>query len=66
MQVVADNLRGGSVNLGSSQLAIPSKFYCWLTLAVNQLLVPQASLAGHLCGIAAGLLHIYIPKTGKL
>lgn len=58
-------MRGGRVTvMGISGLDIPAKFSCWATLAVTQLLVPKASLTGHLCGIVAGLIHVYIPKAG--
>ena len=50
--------------MGVSGLDIPAKFSCWANLAVTQLLVPQSSLTGHLCGIVAGLRHVYIPKAG--
>lgn len=52
--------------MGISGRDIPAKFSCWANLAVTQLLVPQASLTGHLCGIVAGLAHMYIPKAGTL
>ncbi len=42
----------------------PAKFSCWISLAVTQFLVPQASFTGHLCGVLAGLMHVYIPKAG--
>jgi len=42
----------------------PAKFSCWISLAVTQILVPQASFTGHLCGVLAGLMHVYIPKAG--
>ncbi|KAL3141083.1 hypothetical protein ABBQ38_003439 [Trebouxia sp. C0009 RCD-2024] len=64
LQVVTDHMRGGRVTvMGISGLDIPAKFSCWATLAVTQLLVPKASLTGHLCGIVAGLIHVYIPKA---
>ena len=64
-QVVADHMRGGRVAImGLSGLYMPARFSCWASLAVSQLLVPQASLTGHLCGVIAGLAHVYIPKAG--
>lgn len=64
MQVVADHMRGGRVSLfGISGLEMPAKFSCWASLAVTQFLVPEASFTGHLCGVLAGLLHVYIPKA---
>ncbi len=65
LQVVADHLRGGTVSVfGISGLEAPAKFSCWISLAVTQFLVPQASFTGHLCGVLAGLMHVYIPKAG--
>ena len=65
MQVVADDMRGGRVSvMGISGLDMPAKFSCWASLAITQLIVPQASFTGHLCGIIAGLAHIYLPKAG--
>jgi len=59
-------MRGGRVSLlGISGLYMPAKFSCWASLAVTQFLVPQASFTGHLCGVLAGLLHVYIPKAGE-
>ncbi|DBB01243.1 TPA: hypothetical protein ACH3X1_001113 [Trebouxia sp. C0004] len=67
MQVVADNMRGSTVSVfGISGLEAPAKFSCWISLAVTQILVPQASFTGHLCGVLAGLLHVYIPKAGMI
>ncbi|KAI3424345.1 hypothetical protein D9Q98_009898 [Chlorella vulgaris] len=38
---------------------LPTKYACWGELVVAQLMVPQASFTGHLCGILAGLLYVY-------
>ena len=58
-------MRGGTVSVfGISGLEAPAKFSCWISLAVTQILVPQASFTGHLCGVLAGLMHVYIPKAG--
>lgn len=63
-QVVADHMRGGQVSMMGSGFIMPARFSCWASLAVSQVLVPQASLTGHLCGVIAGLAHVYIPKAG--
>ena len=39
------------------------RYRCWLSLGVTHWLVPNASLAGHVSGIAAGLLTIYLPQA---
>lgn len=39
------------------------RYRCWLQLGVTHFLVPQASLAGHVSGIAAGLLLVYAPQA---
>ena len=39
------------------------RYRCWVSLGVTHWLVPGASLAGHVAGIAAGLLHIYVPQA---
>lgn len=64
VQVMRDHLRGGALTVGSGQLIIPARFSCWVNLVVTQVLVPRANLTVHLCGILAGLLHVYIPKSG--
>lgn len=35
-------------------IPVPTKYAAWLELLLIQLLVPQASFLGHLCGILAG------------
>ena len=71
-QVVADQSRtttvgpfGGFVHIRG--LCTPAKFSCWLLLAIRYLFAPDAVTAftGHLCGVIAGLLHVYIPKAGE-
>lgn len=41
-------------------LAFLLQYVCWAELVIAQLLVPNASLWGHLCGILAGLLHVWL------
>lgn len=40
------------------------QYVCWAELLYLQLLVPNASFMGHLCGILAGLL--YVAVTSRL
>ncbi len=42
---------------------VHGRYRCWLSLGVSHWLVPNASLAGHVSGIAAGLLMIYLPQA---
>lgn len=37
---------------------VPSKYVYWVELLLIQILVPNASFIGHLCGIFAGLLYV--------
>ena len=36
------------------------QYACWAELALIQLVTPRASFIGHLGGICAGLLHVYL------
>lgn len=38
-------------------VTVPAKLYPWLLAGLWQLVVPQASLLGHLSGLAVGLLY---------
>lgn len=38
----------------------PPQFAAWAELVVAQLLIPNASFFGHLCGILAGLLYVLV------
>lgn len=44
-------------------LRIPSKYAYWVELVLIQLIAPQASLLGHLCGILVGLAYVQVWKT---
>lgn len=44
---------------------VPLQYQCWMNLIYNQVTVPHASFTGHLCGILAGLVHVFLPKAGK-
>lgn len=60
-----DHRRGGLVSL-LEVATIPVQFRCWLQLLLAQFMLPDAHVGftGHLCGIFAGLLHVYLPKAG--
>lgn len=64
-QVMHDHKRAGVVSF-LEVAAIPVQFRCWLQLLLAQIMLPDAgvSFTGHLCGIFAGLLHVYLPKAG--
>ncbi|CAE7941252.1 RBL15, partial [Symbiodinium sp. KB8] len=38
---------------------VPTKWYPWVLMVVLQLVMPNISLLGHLCGAVAGFLHIH-------
>lgn len=40
-------------------IPIPVKYAAWAELVLIQLITPQASFVGHLCGILAGIMWIY-------
>ena len=64
-QVVADYTRQGTASV-MNLTAIPVRFSCWSHLAVTQALLScdHVSFKGHLSGILAGLLHVFLPKAG--
>ncbi|MCO5608693.1 hypothetical protein L7F22_062907 [Adiantum nelumboides] len=39
--------------------SVPAKWYAWILLILFQLLMPNVSLLGHLCGILSGFAYIY-------
>ena len=39
------------------------RYHCWFNLALSHWLIPKANLAGHVSGIGAGLLTIYLPQA---
>lgn len=63
-QVLDDHKRNGFIEVAN--IPIPVQFSCWPQLLLSQILLPQAnvSFTGHLCGIFAGLLHVFLPKAG--
>ena len=46
--------------VASDLCARATQYLCWVELLIAQLLTPNASLLGHLSGILAGLLHVYL------
>ena len=38
---------------------VPTRLVAWFELVLIQLVTPNASFTGHLCGIMSGLLHVY-------
>ena len=66
-QVMDDHKRTGLISfIQVANIPIPVQFSCWPQLLLSQILLPQAnvSFTGHLCGIFAGLLHVFLPKAG--
>ena len=63
--MVADYTRQGTASV-MNLTAIPVRFSCWSHLAVTQALLScdHASFKGHLSGVLAGLLHVFLPKAG--
>lgn len=50
---------------GWSQIAgvrVPTKYAAWAELVLVQLISPNVSFVGHLCGIAAGLVHVHVTR----
>ena len=39
---------------------LPTKYAAWAELVLASLISPNSSFLGHLCGIFAGLIHVYI------
>ena len=48
-------------------LHVASKYICWLEVFIIQMIYPNASFLGHLCGIVAGALcyYLFIPLISK-
>ena len=56
-------------DLAAARVAIPEEFVltagrlaAWPSVLLNQLLAPRASLTGHTCGAAAGVLLVYAAR----
>ena len=50
---------------GVPEIIVPLQYMCWVNLLYNQLVMPQASFSGHMSGILAGLVHVFLPKAGS-
>lgn len=61
-QVLADYKRVAAGLVGTR--TVPLQYRCWVDLLRNQVMIPQASFTGHVCGILAGLVHVFLPKAG--
>lgn len=59
LKVVLQHLTPERTSLIMGAIPISSKYVYWAELLLIQILVPNASFLGHLCGIVAGLLYIY-------
>jgi membrane associated rhomboid family serine protease len=58
MIVVETHLGGpGAVRL-FNMFDLPAHLYPWTLLIVAQLMIPNASLSGHLCGLVVGVLYV--------
>ncbi|CAI5973587.1 unnamed protein product [Closterium sp. NIES-64] len=48
---------------------LPTKYAAWAELLLIQLLVPEASFLGHLCGILSGLIYLHgtslLPRSAR-
>ncbi|PSC69569.1 rhomboid mitochondrial [Micractinium conductrix] len=70
LKVIAGYLREADILAAPRAPPLPEEFVLtggrlavWPTLLMSHLLVPAASLPGHVCGIAAGLLHVYAARA---
>jgi rhomboid domain-containing protein 1 len=57
--ILNHNAAGWSSVFGVS---LPTKYAAWAELIVIQLITPNASFLGHLCGICAGLIHVHMTR----
>lgn len=66
LQVVANYTQQGAASV-MNLTTIPVRFSCWSHLVVTQALLScdHVSFKGHLSGILAGLLHVFLPKAAK-
>jgi hypothetical protein len=68
LQVVGGYMR--EADMAVAAMEVPEEFVltagrlgAWPSLLLSHALVPNASLAGHLCGAAAGVLHVYAARA---
>lgn len=63
LRVVAGDAEAESRTAVSARLRNRwSQFSCWAEVAVTHLVVPRSDLWGHVCGVAAGLLRVHLPR----
>ncbi|KAA8518415.1 hypothetical protein F0562_015889 [Nyssa sinensis] len=59
MIVIETSLSGVQSRSVFGLFNVPAKWYAWILLVVFQLLMPNVSLLGHLCGILSGFAYTY-------
>ncbi|KAI8559998.1 hypothetical protein RHMOL_Rhmol04G0220700 [Rhododendron molle] len=59
MIVIETSLSGVQYRSVFGLFTVPAKWYAWFLLVVFQLLMTNASLLGHLCGILSGFAYSY-------
>jgi rhomboid domain-containing protein 1 len=57
LKVILTHDKPGSSDVGGYR--VPTRLVAWFELVLIQLVTPNASFTGHLCGIVSGLLHVY-------
>lgn len=61
MKVVLNSVSDGSTNVYGVE--VPSSHAAWAELILVQMFVPEASFLGHLSGILAGLLYLWLRNS---
>lgn len=59
MIVMETSLNGNQSRSVFGLFNVPGKWYAWILLILFQLLMPNVSLLGHLCGILSGFAYTY-------
>ena len=54
--------RGWTTVMG---VRVPTAYAHWVILIMTQIITPNASFLGHLCGILAGLFYVFVSKRMK-